>query len=73
MYSARWFELRDAHNAREVLAWAEENAAGRSYVVYAAVERGETQGLVRLFGVDPTIHRGDDQKLDWPGQVYIDE
>lgn len=71
MYSSRWFELRDVHNAREVLAWAEENAAGRSFVIYAVVDRGEIQGLVRLFGVDPTKHRGE-QTLDWPGQVYLE-
>jgi hypothetical protein len=62
--------LEGAHNAREVLAWAEENAAGRSYVVFAAVERGQDRGLVRIFGIDPTAHKGD-QQLSWPGEVYL--
>ena len=72
IYTSRWFELKAVSNVREVLAWAEENAAGRLYVVYAAVRRGDDAGLVRVFGIDPTKHK-DDRKLDWPGQVYLDE
>lgn len=52
------------------LAWADENAgADRTYTLYAAVDRGGERGLVRLLGIDPTKHKGE-QKLEWPGQVY---
>jgi hypothetical protein len=38
----------------EVLAWAEANAAGRTYVAY--VEVSASKGLVRLLGQDPNAH-----------------
>jgi hypothetical protein len=36
----------------EVMAWAEANAAGRTFVLYACV-RHDGVGLVRLLGTDP--------------------
>lgn len=70
MYSARWHEIRGANNVAEVLAWAAENANNRIYVVYVVVDRADERGLVRLYGINPTAHKGEEQ-LDWPGQVYI--
>jgi hypothetical protein len=70
MYTAYEYELTGCHNVREAMAWADENArAERSYTVYAVVDIGEKRAQIRLFGIDPTKHKGD-QKLDWPGQVY---
>jgi hypothetical protein len=69
-YSSREFELTGFHNIREVLAWADENAGSdRTYTLYAVVSRGEERGLVRLYGVDPTRHKGDEEP-GWPGEVY---
>jgi hypothetical protein len=54
------YELSECHNVREALAWADENAGSeRSYTLYAAVAKGDSRGLVRLFGVDPTKPAGD--------------
>jgi len=36
----------------EVMAWAEDNAAGRTFVLYACVPQ-DGLGLVRLMGTDP--------------------
>lgn len=36
----------------EVIAWAEANAAGRTFVLYACVPH-DGRGLVRLLGTDP--------------------
>lgn len=71
IHSVFEYELTGCNNVREALAWADENAgAERSYTLYATVDRSGECGLVRLFGIDPTKHRGD-KKLDWPGQVYL--
>jgi len=40
----------------EVLAWAEANAEGRTFVVYISDERDPKEpGTIRLCGVDPTV------------------
>jgi hypothetical protein len=71
--SAHEYELTGCHNVREAMAWADENAgADRSYTLYAVVVRDRQRGRVRLFGVEPTRHKGD-EKLDWPGQVYMQD
>lgn len=71
--SSHEYELSDCHNVREAITWADENAgARRTYTLYVVVDRGGEMGLVRLFGIDPTKHKGS-QKLDWPGQVYLDD
>jgi hypothetical protein len=71
VYTSFEYELTGCNNVREALAWADENAgADRSFTLYAVVDRDGRRGLVRLFGVDPTKHKGE-EKLDWPGQVYL--
>jgi hypothetical protein len=45
------YEIREA-DVTEVLAWAEEHKAGRTFVLYACVP-GDGLGLVRLHGSDP--------------------
>jgi hypothetical protein len=45
------YELRDADVA-DVLAWARDQSAGRTFVLYACVP-GDGLGLVRLQGRDP--------------------
>jgi hypothetical protein len=55
MYHSNEFELSGVEDVREVLEWAEENAApGSTYTVYAVVEGSRERGLVHLAGVDPT-------------------
>lgn len=40
-------------NVHQVMAWADANAHGRRYIVYAAVDRGDVHGLLQLCGDDP--------------------
>ena len=47
-------EFTGANGVEEVIAWAEGNAEGRPYTLYAKVMNGESPGLVLLSGVDPT-------------------
>jgi hypothetical protein len=72
MYTSYEYEFTGCHNVREVIGWADENAgADRTYTLYAVVRIGDDLALVRLFGIDPTKHKGD-QELRWPGEVYSD-
>jgi hypothetical protein len=51
------FEL-DVGDVTEAICWAEENSAGRDYVLYAVIPaEGGRVGLVRLNGSDPTVPR----------------
>jgi hypothetical protein len=43
----------DGADVDEVLSWARQQAAGRSFVLYACVTSGEGLGLIRLLGNDP--------------------
>jgi hypothetical protein len=49
------FEIRQAPDVRAVLDWAETNAAGRTYIVYAlvAAPHPASSGLLTLSGHDP--------------------
>jgi hypothetical protein len=54
------YEITEAHNVQQVLAWADANARGRPYCVYVVVFNGgvrtdpeEKVGLVQLSGWDP--------------------
>jgi hypothetical protein len=61
-YACSTYEVTDAVDAFEVLAWATANSGAgrgviypgsdRTFVLYAAV--GAERGLIRLVGVDPT-------------------
>jgi hypothetical protein len=46
--------LAGAADVAEVLAWAKEDADARRFTVYAEVD-GPPEGLVQVFGVDPTV------------------
>lgn len=46
------WRVTGARSVNEVVAWANERADGRSYVLYVEVKTAET-GLVRLDGFDP--------------------
>ncbi len=46
------YEVADARDVREVLAWAEANRGERTFVVYACADH-DGIGLVRLQGHDP--------------------
>ena len=48
------FEIRGAADVREVIDWAEQEAANeRTYTLYALVDRAGERGLVHLLGTDP--------------------
>lgn len=49
------YELGQASDVRAVIEWADEQAAGRSYILYALVrsERPTSTGLLTLMGHDP--------------------
>jgi hypothetical protein len=54
-YTSYTYELTDAHNVQQVLAWADANARGRTYQVFLAFDdpaRGV--GLFSLCGSTPT-------------------
>ena len=49
------FEIVKASDVRSVIEWAENEAAGRTYIVYAlvAAPRPTSTGLLTLLGHDP--------------------
>lgn len=47
------YRLRDAPDARAVLAWAEDHADGRDYVVYVEVRTPQGLTLIRVQGDEP--------------------
>jgi hypothetical protein len=53
-YHSEEFQLSGASDIRDVLAWAEERAEGRTFTVYALVNALGELGLVQLADVDPT-------------------
>jgi hypothetical protein len=57
-YKQDSYRLTEANGFGEVLAWAEANSDGRSYVIYVELSRGGERGIVRLEGSDPTNPRG---------------
>lgn len=46
--------ISGVRDVNEVLAWAEANAAGRSFVVYASYGSGDDRVIARVYGADPT-------------------
>jgi hypothetical protein len=45
----------DAADVTELILWAEENSAGRDFVLYGVIPAdGARVGLVKLYGSDPT-------------------
>lgn len=50
--SDEWI-LTSAEDVHEVLNWAEENANGRHFVLYARFRDGKSIGLIRLAGQEP--------------------
>jgi hypothetical protein len=53
-YRSDEFQLTGAGDVHEAIAWAEHNANGRRYTLYAVVSAAREKTLVRLAGVDPT-------------------
>jgi hypothetical protein len=43
-----------ADSVSDVVAWAQENASGRSFVIYVELTYGGEPGILRVHGVDPT-------------------
>ena len=56
VYACTEIDVSDAVDVSEVLRWAEDNADGRTFTLYAVVDRGSDHGLIHLAGVDPTKH-----------------
>ena len=54
VYESTEINATDVADVSEVLRWAEDNADGRTFTLYAVVDRGPEPGLVHLAGVDPT-------------------
>jgi hypothetical protein len=53
-YKQDSYSVSGALGVQEVLAWADKNAEGRSYVIYAAFGSGAERGIIRVHGSDPT-------------------
>jgi hypothetical protein len=56
VYESTEINVTNVADVSEVLRWAEDNADGRTFTLYAVVDRGLERGLVHLTGVDPTKH-----------------
>ena len=58
-YSSAAFELTGARDVTEALDWANANAQGRTFTLYAVderdVESGGPRRVVQLFGVNPMV------------------
>ncbi|PRB36092.1 hypothetical protein CQ020_22080 [Arthrobacter sp. MYb23] len=50
--SEEW-QLTEVADVTEVLAWAEERADGRTFVVYAEFVHEGGHGMIRLLGAEP--------------------
>jgi len=59
--------LSDVHNVHQALAWADANARGRRYIVYAVVDCGGENGLLQLRGDEP--NRSDDPHRAAPDEL----
>lgn len=53
MAADEWM-LTDVRDVAEAIEWADVNAGGRTYTMYAVYDRGSERGLVHLLGIDPT-------------------
>jgi hypothetical protein len=53
-YKQDAYRVSGVDSVTQVLSWAEENALGRLFVVYAELLSEGGPGVVRLHGVDPT-------------------
>lgn len=56
VYECTEIGLSDVTDVSEALRWAEDNADGRTFTLYALVDRRRERGLVHLAGTDPTKH-----------------
>jgi hypothetical protein len=50
--SEEW-SIKDA-DIDQVLAWAQDKAQTRPFIIYAYIAASDGPGLIRLFGTDPT-------------------
>jgi hypothetical protein len=56
VYESAEVDVSEVAGVSEALRWAEDNADGRTFTLYALVDRGPDRGLVHLEGADPTRH-----------------
>ena len=66
MVEASEWLLTDVRDVAEAIEWADANADGRTYTLYAVYERGSEHGLVLLRGLDPTRSR-----IGWEHQEEV--
>ena len=60
-YEADEWEVDGARDVNEVLLWAESQATGRTFTVYAIHRDPERRRLLlRLYGTDPTVTLDDE-------------
>lgn len=53
-YKQDAYRLTGAKNVHEVRAWAQENADGRSFVIWIELGPADDRTIARVEGVDPT-------------------
>ena len=66
-WSSYPYELTDVHNVQQVLAWADANARGRTYQVFAVAGSEADVGLLHLCGSTPT--RPGDPRAEPPAEL----
>jgi hypothetical protein len=56
VYSTAYeYEISGAKDVAEVIEWANQNAAGRTYTLYVRfTARPEERSMIQLLGIDPT-------------------
>jgi hypothetical protein len=55
MFASDEWLLTGVRDVVEAIAWADANADGRTYTLYAVLDRGgDARGLILLRGIDPT-------------------
>lgn len=66
MFEASEWLLTHIRDVAEAIEWADANADGRTYTLYAVYERGSERGLILLRGLDPTRSR-----IGWEHQEEV--
>jgi hypothetical protein len=54
MWECSPWRLTGAGDILEAIQWANANADGRRFMIYAEVRHGQQPGLVLVYGADPT-------------------
>jgi hypothetical protein len=71
LFSVYTYELTEAHNVQQVLAWADANARGRIYQVFVITGEEGHRGLLHLCGTTPT--NPSDPRYEPPPELQADD